>query len=202
MPQCLSCVRCLSSSSYSNLLFWYKGVGGYGLGKQLPIFVNSYGKVLKSMNKGLGRTHRSHLDFLSPNVADNSKQNQQRQRSIVVVDMMYALNHRGTPTWLPGTVSAMLGPCSLIIKFSNEHESRYQLDHVRGHEQDGKGGKEDEGVDDWRSRRGNVFGYRSESGPTCHHIGRIRYQPQHSHPMRCMNLYTTSTGRSPTTLIG
>ena len=80
----------------------------------------------------LGRTPRSHLDFLFPDVADNVKQNQQRQnhdqkateRSFVVGDMVHALNHRGTPTWLPGTVSAVLGPCSLIIKLSNGHESR------------------------------------------------------------------------------
>ena len=43
----------------------------------------------------------------------------------------------------------MLGPCSLIIKLSNGHESRYHADHVRAREQEGRGGKEDEGDDDF-----------------------------------------------------
>ena len=78
-------------------------------------------------------------------MADNVEQNQQwqkqnhvqraKERSFVVGDILYALNHRGTPTWLPGTVYAVLGPRSLIIKFSNGRESRY---HVRAREQDGR----------------------------------------------------------------
>ena len=62
-------------------------------------------------------------------MADNVKQNQQRQkqnhvqrateRFFVVGDKVYALNHRGTPTWLPGTVSAVSGSRSLTIKFSD-----------------------------------------------------------------------------------
>ena len=106
----------------------------------------------------LGRVPRSHLDFLFPDVADNVKQNQQRQkqnhdqrateRFFVVGDKVYALNHRGTPTWLPGTVSAVSGSRSLTIKFSDGRESRYHADHVRAREQDGRGGKEDEDEDD------------------------------------------------------
>ena len=133
----------------------------------------------------LGHVPRSHLDFLFPDVADNVKQNQQRQkqnhdqrateRFFVVRDKVCALNHRGTPTWLPGTVSAVSGSRSLTIKFSDGHESRYHADHVRAREQDGRGGKEDEDEDDYspteysRPRRGNLVGYRSESGPTCKH---------------------------------
>eukprot|EP00731_Ephydatia_muelleri_P003665 Em0001g3665a len=107
----------------------------------------------------LGRVPRSHLDFLFPDVADNVKQNQQRQkqnhdqrateRFFVVGDKVYALNHRGTPTWLPGTVSAVSGSRSLTIKFSDGRESRYHADHVRAREQDGRGGKEDEDEDDY-----------------------------------------------------
>ncbi|KAL5509176.1 hypothetical protein EMCRGX_G004493 [Ephydatia muelleri] len=107
----------------------------------------------------LGRVPRSHLDFLFPDVADNVKQNQQWQkqnhdqrateRFFVVGDKVYALNHRGTPTWLPGTVSAVSGSRSLTIKFSDGRESRYHADHVRAHEQDGRGGKEDEDEDDY-----------------------------------------------------
>ena len=106
----------------------------------------------------LGRVPRSHLDFLFPDVADNVKQNQQRQkqnhdqrateRFFVVGDKVYALNHRGTPTWLPGTVSAVSGSRFLTIKFSDGRESRYHADHVRACEQDGRGGKEDEDKDD------------------------------------------------------
>ena len=107
----------------------------------------------------LGRVPRSHLDFLFPDVADNVKQNQQRQkqnhdqrateRFFVVGDKVYALNHRGTPTWLPGTVSAVSGSRSLTIKFSDGRESRYHADHIRAREQDGRGGKEDEDEDDY-----------------------------------------------------
>eukprot|EP00731_Ephydatia_muelleri_P028865 Em0020g509a len=107
----------------------------------------------------LGRVPRSHLDFLFPDVADNVKQNQQRQkqnhdqrateRFFVVGDKVYALNHRGTPTWLPGTVSAVSGSRSLTIKFSDGRESRYHADHVRAREQDGRGGKEDGDEDDY-----------------------------------------------------
>ena len=107
----------------------------------------------------LGRVPRSHLDFLFPDVADNVKQNQQRQkqnhdqrateRFFVVGDKVYALNHRGTPTWLPGTLSAVSGSRSLTIKFSDGRESRYHADHVRAREQDGRGGKEDEDEDDY-----------------------------------------------------
>ena len=73
----------------------------------------------------LARVPRSHLDFLFPDMADNVKQNQQRQkqnhdqrateRCFVVGDKVYALNRRGTPTWLPGTVSAVSCPRSLTI---------------------------------------------------------------------------------------
>ena len=65
-------------------------------------------------------------------MADKVKQNQQRQkqnhdqrateRFFVVGDKVYALNHRGTPTWLPGTVSAVSGSRSLTIKFSDGRE--------------------------------------------------------------------------------
>lgn len=121
-------------------------------------------------------------------MADNVKQNQQRQkqshdqrateRSFVVGDLVYALNHRGTPTWLPRTVSAVSGPRSLVIKFSNGRESRYHADHVRAREQDGRGGKEDEGKDDFSPTESIgdqeeetllATDCSTESGPTCNH---------------------------------
>lgn len=53
-------------------------------------------------------------------------------------DIKYALHHhRGTGTWLPGTVSAVLGSRSSFMKFSDGHESRCHVDHVRAHERGG-----------------------------------------------------------------
>eukprot|EP00731_Ephydatia_muelleri_P016486 Em0009g910a len=65
----------------------------------------------------LGRVPRSHLDFLFPDVADNVKQNQQRQKQnhdqratehfFVVGDKVYALNHRDTMQITLGLVNKM-----------------------------------------------------------------------------------------------
>ncbi|KAL5500663.1 hypothetical protein EMCRGX_G012257 [Ephydatia muelleri] len=74
----------------------------------------------------LGRVPRSHLDFLFPDVADNVKQNQQRQkqnhdqrateRFFVVGDKVYALNHRVMDT-SPDTMQITLG---LVNKMGEE----------------------------------------------------------------------------------
>eukprot|EP00731_Ephydatia_muelleri_P026909 Em0018g1009a len=74
----------------------------------------------------LGRVPRSHLDFLFPDVADNVKQNQQRQkqnhdqrateRFFVVGDKVYALNHRVMDA-SPDTMQITLG---LVNKMGEE----------------------------------------------------------------------------------
>ncbi|KAL5503444.1 hypothetical protein EMCRGX_G010396 [Ephydatia muelleri] len=151
----------------------------------------------------LGRVPRSHLDFLFPDVADNVKQNQQQQkqnhdqrateRFFVVGDKVYALNHRGTPTWLPGTVSAVSGSRSLTIKFSDGRESRYHADHVRAREQDGRGGKEDEDEDDYSpteciqdQEEETLLATDQNQAPPANTQRRILHQPQHLHPRKYM----------------
>ena len=100
----------------------------------------------------LGRKPRSHLDFIFPSVERHVTKNQERQkenhdmhtrqRSFQVGEEVYVLNHRGMPKWIPGKVTAVLGPLTLIVTLDDGTETRYQVDHVKERI---TGGKRDSG---------------------------------------------------------
>ena len=91
----------------------------------------------------LGRKPRSHLDFIFPSKERHVTQNQERQkenhdmhtrqRSFQVGEEVYALNHRGMPKWIPGKVTAVLGPLTPIVMLDDGTETRYHVhvDHVK-----------------------------------------------------------------------
>ena len=54
-----------------------------------------------------------------------------RQRSFQVGEEVYVLNHRGMPKWIPGKVTAVLGPLTLIVTLDDGTETRYHVDHVK-----------------------------------------------------------------------
>ena len=62
-----------------------------------------------------------------------------RVRSFQVGEEVYALNHRGMPKWIPGKVTAVLGPLTLIVRFDDGTETRYNVDHVKARIQGGGG---------------------------------------------------------------
>ena len=88
----------------------------------------------------LGRRPRSHLDFIVPSVERNVKKAQERQRNnckssghhcYEVGERVYALNHWGTPRWISGIVTSVMGPASLRIKLDIGKEVRYHVDNVK-----------------------------------------------------------------------
>eukprot|EP00731_Ephydatia_muelleri_P000397 Em0001g397a len=101
----------------------------------------------------LGRKPRSHLDFIFPSVEHHVTKNQERQKenhdvhtrqhSFQVGEEVYVLNHRGMPKWIPGKVTAVLGPLTLIVTLDDGTESRYHVDHVKERI---TGGKKDSGT--------------------------------------------------------
>ena len=101
----------------------------------------------------LGRKPRSHLDFIFPSVEHHVTKNQERQkenhdvhtrqRSFQVGEEVYVLNHRGMPKWIPGKVTAVRGPLTLIVTLDDGTESRYHVDHVKERI---TGGKRDSGT--------------------------------------------------------
>ncbi|KAL5467316.1 hypothetical protein EMCRGX_G031528 [Ephydatia muelleri] len=98
----------------------------------------------------LGRKPRSHLDFIFPSVEHHVTKNQgrqkenhdvhTRQRSFQVGEEVYVLNHRGM---IPGKVTAVRGPLTLIVTLDDGTESRYHVDHVKERI---TGGKRDSGT--------------------------------------------------------
>ena len=56
---------------------------------------------------------------------------------------MYVLNHRGMPKWIPGKVTAVRGPLTLVVTLDDGTESRYHVEHVK---QRITGGKRDSGT--------------------------------------------------------
>ncbi|KAL5516094.1 hypothetical protein EMCRGX_G001364 [Ephydatia muelleri] len=100
----------------------------------------------------LGRKPRSHLDFIFPSVEHHVTKNQERQkenhdvhtkRSFQVGEEVYVLNHRGMPKWIPGKVTAVRVPLTLIVTLDDGTESRYHVDHVKERI---TGGKRDSGT--------------------------------------------------------
>ncbi|KAL5515075.1 hypothetical protein EMCRGX_G000193 [Ephydatia muelleri] len=89
----------------------------------------------------LGRKPRSHLDFIFPSVEHHVTKNQEkqkenhdvhtRQRSFQVGEEVYVLNHRGMPKWIPGKVTAVRGPLTLVVTLDDGTEGRYHVDHVK-----------------------------------------------------------------------
>eukprot|EP00731_Ephydatia_muelleri_P031380 Em0022g894a len=88
----------------------------------------------------LGRKPCSHLDFIFPAVERHVTKNQERQkenhdmhtrqRSFQVGEEVHALNHRGMQ-WIPGKVTAVMGPLTLIVTLDDGTETRYHVDHVK-----------------------------------------------------------------------
>ena len=101
----------------------------------------------------LGRKPRLHLDFIFPSVEHHVTKSQERQkenhdvhtrqRSFQVGEEVYVLNHRGMPKWIPGKVTAVRGPLTLIVTLDDGTESRYHVDHVKERI---TGGKRDSGT--------------------------------------------------------
>ncbi|KAL5510826.1 hypothetical protein EMCRGX_G006432 [Ephydatia muelleri] len=67
----------------------------------------------------LGRRPRSHLDLLHPDIAPKNG------------DLVYARNFHGSPTWVPGVVTAMSGPVSMVIQLEDGQAVRRHTDHVK-----------------------------------------------------------------------
>ena len=57
--------------------------------------------------------------------------------------LLYVLNHRGMPKWIPGKVTAVRGPLTLVVTLDDGTESRYHVDHVKERI---TGGKRDSGT--------------------------------------------------------
>ena len=85
----------------------------------------------------LGRKPRSHLDFIFPSVEHHVTKNQERQkenhdvhtrqRSFQVGEEVYVLNHRGMPKWIPGKVTAVRGPLTLIVTLDEAQKAVIML---------------------------------------------------------------------------
>ena len=46
-------------------------------------------------------------------------------------DLVYARNFHGSPTWVPGVVTAMSGPVSMVIQLEDGQAVRRHTDHVK-----------------------------------------------------------------------
>ena len=100
----------------------------------------------------LGRKPKSHLDFVFPSLKNQVQQQQERQkddhdqkashRTFMVEERVYCLNHRcGSPKWLPGVISSVQGPVTVLVKLEDGKESRYQIDHIRSRNDDATDGR-------------------------------------------------------------
>ena len=58
--------------------------------------------------------------------------------SFQVGEEVHDLNHRRAPNWIPGKVTAVLDPLTVIIRFDHSTETRYHVDHVKARIQEGK----------------------------------------------------------------
>ena len=89
----------------------------------------------------LGRRPRSHLDLLHPDISPKVTQRQELQkeahdqhakyRKFQNGDLVYARNFHGSPTWVPGVVTAMSGPVSMVIQLEDGQAVRRRTDHVK-----------------------------------------------------------------------
>eukprot|EP00731_Ephydatia_muelleri_P000767 Em0001g767a len=89
----------------------------------------------------LGRRPRSHLDLLHPDISPKVTQRQERQkeahdqhakyRKFQNGDLVYARNFHGSPTWVPGVVTAMSGPVSMVIQLEDGQAVRRHTDHIK-----------------------------------------------------------------------
>ena len=88
-----------------------------------------------------GRRPRSHLDLLHPDISSKVTQRQELQkeahdqhakyRKFQNGDLVYARNFHGSPTWVPGVVTAMSGPVSMVIQLEDGQAVRRHTDHVK-----------------------------------------------------------------------
>eukprot|EP00731_Ephydatia_muelleri_P015649 Em0009g73a len=46
-------------------------------------------------------------------------------------DLVYARNFHGSPTWVPGVVTAMSGPVSMVIQLEDGQAMRHHTDHIK-----------------------------------------------------------------------
>ena len=57
---------------------------------------------------------------------------------------MYCLNHRGgSPKWLPGVISSVQGPVTVLVTLEDGKESRYHIDHIRSRNDDATDGRKE-----------------------------------------------------------
>ena len=89
----------------------------------------------------LGRRPQSHLDLLHPDISPKVTQRQELQkeahdqhakyRKFQNGDLVYARNIHGSPTWVPGVVTAMSGPVSMVIQLEDGQAVHRHTDHVK-----------------------------------------------------------------------
>ena len=110
----------------------------------------------------MGRRPRSHLDLLYPSVETRVHTNQTRQkiqhdnhakdRSWKVNDLVYVRNYSSGEKWLPGIITAITGPVSYKVMFTDGHVVRRHADQIRTQASANKDKletKEGEVSDDW-----------------------------------------------------
>ncbi len=89
----------------------------------------------------MGRLPRSRLDLLRPNLHNKVQQQQERQkankdnraptRSFSVNDTVLVADLPARDTWLPGTVTKVLGSRSYEILLDENRTIRRHIDHIR-----------------------------------------------------------------------
>ena len=92
----------------------------------------------------MGRQPRSRLDLLRPNLASKVQQQQERQkancdnqarpRSFAVDDAVYVADLPARDTWLPGTITRVLGSRTYEIRLSDNRTVRRHVDHLRSND--------------------------------------------------------------------
>ena len=84
----------------------------------------------------MGRRPRSHLDLLHPDISPKVTQRQELQKEAhdqhaKYRDLVYARHFHGSPTWVPGVVTAMSGPVSMVIQLEDGQAVRHHTDHIK-----------------------------------------------------------------------
>jgi hypothetical protein len=87
-----------------------------------------------------GRSLRTHVDLLKPNVVprvamaqtqQKSRHDQHsRPRSFSIGDTVYARNYNGNGKWIPGTIVEVAGPVSVKVELENGTTIRKHHDQI------------------------------------------------------------------------
>ena len=88
----------------------------------------------------MGRQLRAHLDQLIPNLQAQIQQKQERQKDchdqnskiqkFEIGDPVFIRNFTRGPTWLPGTVLQMQGPCTFKVELNDGCVWRCHINHI------------------------------------------------------------------------